>query len=355
MLKKLNYICNKLELNLSNLTIITELGSNEYLYTPIIAALAGAKKVYAIGKDTRFGKYEDLKLDLEKLIVDLNLDNIEISNINEFDKWKEGDIITNSGNLRPIDKTKILKLKPTCIIPLMWETWEFRTEDIDLLECQNNDIAIIGTNESYCDANMYEYPGLMLLKELFEVKVDPVNDNFALIGGGLTGKLANSTFSRLNCNYDWFTIDGEKNSLPYTELKRKLTSSYYNAIIIADHVNKFKIIGKDGFVSFNDIYSQNNSCNIIHLSGNIDKEELINSKLNYYPEYIADVGYMSFLPNNLGPTPVLTLNAAGLKVGEIASKVRLSGGSIEDAIKATLDHGIGQDFNGGYLNYKVNE
>ena len=105
---------------------------------------------------------------------------------------------------------------------------------------------------------------------------------------------------------------------------------------------------------FDEISDFNPRCYIIHLRGNIDKEELRSSKLNYYPEYIADVGYMSFLPNNLGPTPVLTLNAAGLKVGEIASYIRLSGGSIKDAIKATLDHGIGQDFNGGYLNYKVN-
>ena len=44
--------------------------------------------------------------------------------------------------------------------------------------------------------------------------------------------------------------------------------------------------------------------------------------------------------------------AGGLKVGEIASRARISGASIEEAIQETIDYGIGQDFQGGFLNYK---
>jgi hypothetical protein len=63
---------------------------------------------------------------------------------------------------------------------------------------------------------------------------------------------------------------------------------------------------------------------------------------------------VSYLPDVLGPTPILVLNAAGLKVGEIASKERLLGKSVEEAIKSTIDYGIGQDFEGGFFNFKIN-
>ena len=49
---------------------------------------------------------------------------------------------------------------------------------------------------------------------------------------------------------------------------------------------------------------------------------------------------------------MIKLFAGGLKVGEIASRARISGASIEEAIQETIDYGIGQDFQGGFLNYK---
>ena len=46
---------DRLELSLTGLTVLTEVGTNYYLYTPIIAALAGAKRVYAWTADTPYG------------------------------------------------------------------------------------------------------------------------------------------------------------------------------------------------------------------------------------------------------------------------------------------------------------
>ena len=60
---------------------------------------------------------------------------------------------------------------------------------------------------------------------------------------------------------------------------------------------------------------------------------------------------MSYETINIGFRPVLELATAGLKVGEIASNERISGASIEKAIQKTIDYGIGQDFQGGFLNY----
>ena len=56
---------------------------------------------------------------------------------------------------------------------------------------------------------------------------------------------------------------------------------------------------------------------------------------------------------NLGWEPVIILNAAGLKVGEIVAKARMNGLNIEDSIQASVDYGIGQDFEGGFMNFNL--
>ena len=70
-----------------------------------------------------------------------------------------------------------------------------------------------------------------------------------------------------------------------------------------------------------------------------------------YPKKVAPFGYLSILPNMFGSTPMLKLFSAGLKVGEIASRSRLSGENVETAIIKTVKHGVGQDFEGGFYNF----
>jgi len=354
--EKLIYKCRnlvkKLNLDLSGLIIITECASHEYLYTPVIAALAGAKKVYAVGKDTRYGKFDNLKNELMAIAVSEKMESVILPvPIEHFNNWPEADIITNSGAIRPINAGIVKSLKPTCVIPLMWETWEFRSADLDISACQQNNIAVIGTNESFRNANMYEYPGLMILKALLDTRVDPINDRVLLLGGGLSGSLIAKTFKKIDACFDWATATAiEENAKCYSELN-ELLINHYDAIVIADHISKNEIIGRKSTLSFKDIFLSNPYCQIIHFSGNIDKTDLFNSGLSYYPDQIADVSYMSFLPNVISATPILTLNAAGLKVGEIASRALLAGCSVTEAIQKTVQYGIGQDFEGGFFNF----
>ena len=51
----------KLNVNLKGYNVLTEVGTNAYLYTPLIAALAGADKVLAWTADTHYGLGETIK------------------------------------------------------------------------------------------------------------------------------------------------------------------------------------------------------------------------------------------------------------------------------------------------------
>ena len=51
----------KLELNLSDLMVLTEAATGNFIYTPLIAAIAGAKQVLAITRDSRFGTAQTVR------------------------------------------------------------------------------------------------------------------------------------------------------------------------------------------------------------------------------------------------------------------------------------------------------
>lgn len=56
------------KLDLTNLVVFTEAASRNYVVTPIIAAMAGAK-VYAITSDSPYGKAKDVELEFKPRAV----------------------------------------------------------------------------------------------------------------------------------------------------------------------------------------------------------------------------------------------------------------------------------------------
>ena len=349
-------LIEKLKLNLKNLEVLTECASKGYAYTPVIAALAGAKSVTAVGSDSSYGLFKDNVKNILQMAKNLSIDTsifkfIEKENLIQND-LSSFDIITNSGQLRPINSSIIKKLKKTAVIPLMWETWEFRSEDIDLINCQKEKIPIIGTNESFSEISMYGYNPLIVIKLLFDLGLEAYNNDIILLGGGKSGRAAYQGLEKLGFKISWFTKKGEVESKRYSELKNIHTHKNIDAIINFEHVCAERIVGNNCELDLEKLVKNHPYVNYGHICGNVNQNELETSGINFLPKQILPFGYMSYETMNLGYRPVLELAAAGLKVGEIASRARISGASFEEAIQETIDYGIGQDFQGGFLNYK---
>ena len=89
---------NLLNVNLNELIVVTEVGSNNYIFSPIIPLLSGAKKVYAWTRDSKFGKAKDNINECKAIAQYYNLqDKIVFSTKRDISYIKEADIITNSG------------------------------------------------------------------------------------------------------------------------------------------------------------------------------------------------------------------------------------------------------------------
>lgn len=344
-----------MSLDLSNLTVITECASGYYAYTPIIAALSGAK-VFALGKNTRYGTFIDNKKYLNELSKKFEVESqILIEEVSSFNKWNKADIITNSGMLRPIKSDVVNQFKKTAVIPLMWEPWEFRPGEIDIETCQKKEIPVIGTDENYAPIDMYQYPGMLAIYILNQLQSDYSTDRIVVVGGGLTGSMIVKTLLNFSKNILWyadssFSADIGITPKPLNKLNEVKNNDFVDVLLFAEHTVNTPLFDKS-HLDFKNLITKFPDLMVGHLCGSINKEELIASKVDFFPEEIAPFGYMSILPDMFGPKPTLKLMAAGLKVGEIAAKSRLNGNSIEQAIQDTIDYGIGMDFKGGFMNY----
>ena len=332
-------------LNLDGLNVYTEAASGHYAYGPVLAALAGAKHVTAQVNDSRFGLAREIIEQTHLLAQAYNVtEKIECIDRRSHARLAQADIVTNSGHVRPIDRDLIDSLQPTAVIPLMWETWEFRELDFDLARCKERGILALGTNEQVAPCDMRRYIGLSGVKLLLDLGYD--GGAVLVLGNApLPGATLVDTFRRLEIDVTWVS-DEPTADMRYCDLQEffNMFGSRYTHLIAVEHHNPTLLLGLGGLLDFDRMKSVNPNLQIGVMCGNIDANGLMSSGLRFLPKLIAPFGFMSFQPAELGPQPVLTLYTAGLKVGEQMARARLSGQPPSEAASAAIKEGLAMDF-----------
>jgi hypothetical protein len=325
-------IIELLELDLKGLTVYTELGSGNYAWTPIIAALADADKVYAFTRTSRYGTAEENVRNLDKITRSLGLEDvrsrIEVVTDRLGKHVASADIITNSGLLRPIDGQMIDLMKSTAVVPLMYETWEFRRPDIDLKKCALKGIPVLGTKETAPPLDMMRYGGFLMSKLMFECGLEVHKDRILVVG---KGRLANNIVKFLSSNGIEFhhLRSGNTGQLDFGD---------WDAIVVAEFDDDDMVIGPGGVIDPHQLAKQNRSVQIVQICGTIDEPLIRKLGLSLHPDQ-TQPGFMTVSADYLGPKASIELNAAGLKVGEIMSRYRLENG-YEDAVALSMKHEI---------------
>ena len=62
-------------------------------------------------------------------------------------------------------------MKPGAVIPLMYEAWEFRSDDVDLAACRQWGVLVGGTNERHPMIDVFSFLGIMAIKLLTDAGV----------------------------------------------------------------------------------------------------------------------------------------------------------------------------------------
>jgi hypothetical protein len=325
----------KFRLNLQKVVVLTEAASGNYMWTPIIAALAGAK-VFAFSKDSKYASFETVKQSTLQICQQLGISK-NVTVLDKLDKevLGEADIITNLGFLRPLDSAKLQHCKKTCVIPLMYETWEFRTSDIDLNYCVNRQIPVLGTNEEDPRLQTIAYLGTVVKKVLLLHNIEVFKSKVIVLG---RGKFAQAIKQGLEREAEIIDVWSDAVNVDPALLSK------LDALIVADHETDVIYIGDHGLLSAEMIKELNPDILIVHVSGGICEDSLRKVELQLFPQEIMPRGYMSLRTDFAGPKPVIDLHTAGLKVGEIMYQNYLLTGNYDKCMELSKYNKLTQEF-----------
>ncbi len=315
----------RMELDLTGMTVLTEAASKNFVVTPIIAALAGAE-VYAITKDSRFGAASDIK---EYTMTFAKFCSVE-DKVNVIFERNPGivgqaDIITNLGFVRPIDKALIDMMGDQAVIPYMYEAWEFREGDLDLEECKNRGIPVMATNEDAPKVQVFDYVGPLCGKLLNEMEIEVLRSKILLVSKDKFGPRTKDYLESMGAEVTLVPDLLEQASLAV--LKEA------DVLVIAD-IESDEIIGDNGDLTIEELKAISPGISILQYIGGVDAKGLMGEGYQVFPEYKVGKYRMAKTLADLGPKPVIDLHTAGLKVGEILTRKKLELDSL-DSIAAS--------------------
>jgi hypothetical protein len=321
------------DLGLRGLTVLTEAASGAYAVTPVLAALAGAARVFALARDSRYGSVAEIAEGLTELARGAGVEaRIRIVTEKNREIVASADIITNSGHLRPIDREMIEWVKPTAAIPLMYEAWELREADIDVAACAERGIAIAGTNERHPAVDVFSFLGPVAERLLADAGIASRGSRIVVLCDNPLREFIAAGLAAAGA-----IVETQEKLDPK---RQALTPA---ALLVAMTPRPHPIIGCP---EANIIANQYGSALVAQFWGDIDRDALTRGGVRYWPVEPPPRGHQGIMLSSIGPEPIVRLQAGGLKVGEVMAQARQTGSdtaaSCARAVAAAVASGFGQ-------------
>ena len=318
------------KLDLHGLTVLTEAATGAYVVTPVLAAMAGAQRVFAVTRESRHGTVDQVKQQTEELAELSRAGNrIQIITGISRDMVAQADIITNSGHARPIDEKIVSWMKPTAVIPLMYEAWEFRQGDVDLAACRHRGIAVAGTNERHPHVDVFSFLGMMAVKLLLDAGIAVYGSRILVLCDNHFGSYIRS---------------GLESAGACVEISEHLSGAagdgVFDAVLVASQSRpELTLSAGDAVV----IAKRWPGAVVAQFWGDIDHTAFCAAGIPLWPPEPPTSGHMGILPSAVGPEPIVRLQSGGLKVGEILWKQQQVGKSPSESLRVLMESGYGSN------------
>jgi hypothetical protein len=293
-------------LDLSGAVVLTEAATGPYAVTPVLAAMAGAADVVAWTRDTRYGSAAEVTRQTLALAEVAGVaGRITVTTTRRPEDISRADVVTNSGHVRPIDEAMVALMKPTAVVPLMFEAWEAEAgrSDLDIPALRSRGIAVAGTNERHPAVDVFSYLGLMAVKLLLDAGVPAYRSRIALlcdnpfldfIVRGLTGAGAEVTAA--------------------ASLGELLAGPQPEALVVAMRPTGAPVLDP---AEVKALAAHWPDCLVAQYWGDLDRDGLAEHRQPVWPAAAPGSGHMGVLPSAVGPDPIVRLQAGGLKVAEV--------------------------------------
>jgi hypothetical protein len=306
LVRLMNETADRCRLDLRGRTVLTEAATGPYLVTPVLAALAGAE-VYALAATTAYATADEL----EELTSDLAeragvRDRLHFVPDQRSAPVGEADIVTNSGQVRPIDADLVDRMKGSAVVPLMYESWEYRPGDLDLSACRARNIPVAGTNERHPDIDVFSFLGSMAVKQLHDAGIAVYGSRIVVLCDNPFAPFIERGLGA--CGAEVVAV---------TELTEAAIARGCDAALVALQPREdFVFDAADAAL----LSRSAPGAVLVEYWGDTDRGALAAAEVPVWPPQPPPAGHMAVLPSAIGPEPVIRLQAGGLKVGEILAR-----------------------------------
>jgi hypothetical protein len=296
-----------MRIDLSGAVVDTEAATGAYAVTPDLAAMAGADIVVGVTRDTRYGTADEVCRQTYALARAAGvLDRLLVTTESPRSVVPQADVVTNSGHLRPLDRALVNLMKPDAVVPLMFEAWEIQAGrvDLDLDAMRERGIRAAGTNERHPLVGVFSHLGTMAVKLLLDAGTGVRGDRVLLLcDNPFAGYIERG-----------LTACGAEVRVQETLRIEGLGSWQPDVVLVSSTPT-----GKPVFdpVTTALLRSTWPSAFVAQFWGDIDREALDRENVPYWPPQSPGAGHMAVLPSDVGPEPVVRLQAGGLKVASV--------------------------------------
>jgi hypothetical protein len=307
----------ELQLDLRDATVLTEVGSGAFATTPVIAAAAGARAVYALTRDSAFGSTRAVSEQMAAIAAAAGVDPGRLHVCLDRGDVPGGvDIVTNLGFVRPIDRGLLGRLSPYGVVSLMCESWEARAGDVDFAACAELGVPVAGVWEDFGGLSVFRSCGQLAVKMCFEAGLEIAGNRIVVVSPDHFGPVIEAAL----------LANGAR--VARVASAAGLSAEVMNgtdAVVLADYTRGDTALGGSDGPGAAELAAWCPGLVLVQFAGVADVPALRAAGVAVYPREQLAPRRMARTLGHLGTRPVVYLHAAGLKVGELLWRERRFG------------------------------
>ncbi|WP_127500638.1 hypothetical protein [Actinoplanes solisilvae] len=306
LLRLMRRSIDETRLDLTGAVVLTEAATGPYAVTPVLAAMAGATEVVALTRSTRYGTAAEVTRQTMALAEPAGVaGRITVTAERRPADIARADVVTNSGHVRPIDQAMVDLMKPTAVVPLMFEAWEAEAgrTDLDLAALRKRGIAVAGTNERHPAVDVFSYLGLMAVKLLLDAGIPPYRSRIAVLCDNPFLDFLVRGLIAAGAEVTAAASLGELVNAPRPE-----------ALIVSMRPTGGPVLSR---AEMDVVATRWPGLVVAQYWGDLDRDGLTDRGLAVWPAVPPGAGHMGVLPSAVGPDPIVRLQTGGLKVAEV--------------------------------------
>lgn len=316
-------------LDLSGLRVLTEAATGYQRLTPVIAALAGADEVYAVGRDSAGASRRDAEAQTAWLAGVAGVqDRVHLVTTRLQAPLQTIDIVTDLPGVRPVDESIVRNLTTGAVVTLMRGAAAWRAADVDVASCRRAGIPVAGLDEDA--VGLYRWTALAAVHGLLGLGIEIAGATLAVAGDGPAYGHVVRALAQLGARILVATPDnagrvtlfgGEKIGEDLGDEAARACLAEAEALVVCPGEPDRRVIGPVAEVDAARLAAAAPHLTVVWLAGEIDRRGLAAAGLASWP---ADG---PAAPADLLPQAVVEVHTAGLKVGEVMARARQRGSS----------------------------